>query len=346
LRSRMAIGIIDKSIGMTIMPAKKIRYYPRMVAAICVSMMLANIGELAARGDLHAELGDANQLLAEEKYGQAYNEFLKYSEYNQLAQFSLGLFELYGWGRQVDRVAACNWFEPSAAEDVPMAQELLGDCYRHGIHKPASFDRAKHWYTRAVGNGLPQGNCKLGKIYLGGTLVEKDVRKSIRLCEKAAESGSLEAGLYLGGRFEQGDEDIERDMERALYWYQVAAAANSKEAQYQVARIRYTEGTDAEGYSLALQFAETAAARGYRPAYLLTAQMYVNAPLDSRTNLPTPENLAKGYMWAQAVLRDAENEEDEETAEEMLQKIRSVMPKEWEKDLDGEVDDHFEQLDK
>ena len=62
-------------------------------------------------------------------------------------------------------------YEPEALETggaIVQAQELLGDCYREGVHKPASFDFAKNWYSRAVKNGLPQANCKLGKLYLDG----------------------------------------------------------------------------------------------------------------------------------------------------------------------------------
>lgn len=324
---------------------KKFAHSTPSAAVLWASVMLAYPGGLAALGDLNAELGDANQMLAEEKYTRAYEEFLKFSQSNELAQFNLGLFELFGWGRPENPVAACNWFELSAARNIPMAQELLGDCYRDGIHRPGSFDSAKLWYTRAVESGLPQANCKLGRMYLDGTLVNKDVREGIRLCEKSAQSGSLDARLYLAGRYEQGDEDIARNLERALYWYRVAASTNQKEAQFRVARLLYTAGTDAQGYTLALQSAEIAAANGYRPAYLLTARIYMNALLDAETQLPTPENLAKAYMWTQAALRDVEDEKDKEVAEGMLQKIRSVMPIDWEKDLDEKVDDHFNRLD-
>ena len=170
------------------------------------------------------------------------------------------------------------------------------------------------------------------------------MRKGIRLCERGGEAGSVEAQLYLATNFERGDGYIPGDVNRALYWYSMAAGNNVTEAQYHVARLLRSQSTNDEGYQVALDNAETAAASGYQPAYLLTAQLYMQAPLDHHTNMPTPTNLAKAYMWSQATIRGADDEQDKRDAQALLKRIRTVMPSEWEKDLDGEVDDHFERL--
>jgi TPR repeat protein len=248
--------------------------------------------------------------------------------------------ELYGWGRDINPPAACEWFEKSAAEDIPMAQELLGDCYRDGLHHPANFELAKSWYLKAVGNGLPTSYCKLGKIYIAGEIVEKNLRKGIRLCERAGASNAIHAQLYLAKNFDQGGE-FKLDLERALYWYNAAASANNPEALYRIAIILQTDANDPDK---ALEYSEAAARKGYRDAYFLTARLYINRPMDPATQLPTPTNLAKAYIWTQASLRQTSSEENKIESQKMLDRIQTVMPETWERDLDGEVDDHFERL--
>ena len=289
-------------------------------------------------------LDEANQLLAEGRYDKAYNAYLVHSESDPLAQFNLGLIELLGWGRTKNQKAACGWFEPAASAGVPMAQLYLGDCFRDGAHKPADFQRAKHWYLSAADSGLGQAYCLLGKIYLDGSLVEKDAQQGIKYCDRAARRGSAESALYLAERFEAGDEDVPRDLGRALSLYQTAATTNNAEAQYRLARFLYDQGADAEGQAAAIRYAEAAAARGYRPAYLLCAQLYVAAPVDAESGLPTAENLAKAYLWSQATLRDPVTAEAREAAQAILGRVRTVMPSEWESSLNIEVDDHFARL--
>jgi TPR repeat protein len=296
--------------------------------------------DISASEDLNQQLSLANELMGQERYQQAYLEMLKYAEHNQLAQFNLGIMELYGWGRDINQPAACEWFEKSAAEDIPMAQELLGDCYRDGLHQPANFELAKKWYLKAVENGLPTSNCKLGQVYIAGEIVEKNQRKGIRLCEQAGAGNAIQAQLYLAKNFDRGGE-FELDLERALYWYNVAVSANNPEALYRIAIILQA---DANNPDKALEYSEAAARKGYRDAYFLTARLYINRPLDPATQLPTPTNLAKAYMWTKASLRQSSSEENKIESQKMLERIQTVMPETWEKDLDSEVNDHFDQL--
>ena len=314
-----------------------------MILLILPHTSKVTANDVTTKGDLNKELNVANKLMAEEKYEEAYQELIKYAEYNQLAQFNLGVMALNGWGGEANHPSACEWFEKSAQEDIPMAQELLGNCYRDGIHKNASFDMAKKWYLRAVDNGLPTSYCNLGKIYFEGKLVKKNQRKGIRFCEQAGEAGSIQTQLFLAKNFDIGG-IFKQDLSRTLYWYNVAASANNTEAQYQFARILFNNNADNKGHNMAVKAAESAAIKGYQPAYILTAKLYINAPLDSNTQLPTSDNLAKAYMWAQATLRQDIETKDKIDIKEMLNKIRTVMPKTWEEDLNGEVDDHFERL--
>jgi len=313
------------------------------IALFITNISFAATDQLDVSEDINEELRLANELMSQKRYQQAYQETLKFSDNNQLAQFYLGIMELYGWGREANHIAACEWFEKSALKDIPMAQELLADCYRDGSHKPANFELAKQWYLRAVANGLPTASFKLGKVYIEGILVEKNQRKGIRLCEEAGNNKSIEAQLFLAKQFDQGG-DFKPDLIRALHWYHAAASANSAEAQYRLASILFSGEAGIKDHNQSIKSAEAAAINGFQPAYLLTAKLYLNAPLDQQTKLPTSTNLAKAYMWTQATLRQENKAKEKIVAEEMLKKIRSVMPETWEGDLNGEVDDHFERL--
>jgi TPR repeat protein len=311
---------------------------------ILFTTLSSNAADTVGR-DLNAELVTANELLQQREYPRAYAELLRFADRNQLAQFSLGLIEEYGWGRPADPIAACGWFEKAAAQDIPMAQQMLGDCYQQGIHAPASFTQAELWYTRAVGNGLVTGNFKLGRMLIDGELTEPQLRRGTRLCEQAAEKGSIEAQLYLAHSFHHGV-SLKQDLSRAVYWYHAAATGNNPEALYQLGLLMRDGYVADISREQSLKMLERAAELGQEEAYLATAEMYFSAPVDAGTQMPTETNLAKAYMWLQAVLRVSEREQDRSSAEAMLAAIARVMPASWKGDLDFEVDEHFSRLDK
>lgn len=93
------------------------------------------VGPLCAETNLAAELKKAQEELAAGNYESAFKEFLRVAEGddNALAQFNLGLFYRYGWGRPEDPVAACGWFRKAAIGRIPAAAHFYAESLEHGI---------------------------------------------------------------------------------------------------------------------------------------------------------------------------------------------------------------------
>lgn len=310
---------------------------------LTVILLVDSFAVFAVGRDLSAELAAADALLQAGHYERAFAEYSRFARDNPLAQFNLGLFEYNGWGRHVDQVAACNHFEAASAGEIPMAQQLLADCYRQGVHAPASFTAAQQWYRRAVENGLPTANYWWGRMLIDGTADTRDVREGVRRCELAAGAGAIEAQLYLARNY-LGGNLFGPDRQRALYWYEQAARANNAEALYQSGMLLREGLREGVGRGDVLYALESAAEQGYRAAYLPTAEMYYSAPPDPDTKMPTAENLAKSYLWLQATLKTTDNPEHRSRAEHMLKSVLRIMPPTWSPDLDQTLDAHFEKF--
>ena len=75
---------------------------PRLAAFGLALGLIAGSSPVLAGRDLAGELKPAQAALAAGNYPAAYQAYLEHGEGNPLAQFNLGLFHQFGWGRPVD----------------------------------------------------------------------------------------------------------------------------------------------------------------------------------------------------------------------------------------------------
>src|SRR3954452_22862002 len=68
---------------------------------------------------------------------------------------------------------------------------------------------------------------RLSFYYKDGIATEKDLEKALYWFQKAAEGGLVDAMYDLALCYED-EEGIEKDLEKAFYWYQKVAESNSK----------------------------------------------------------------------------------------------------------------------
>ncbi len=311
----------------------------RRVAALGLALGLASGSAWAAR-DLTGELQDAQAALAAGNYPAAYQAYLDRGENNPLAQFSLGLFHQYGWGRPVDLAEACRWQEKAARGNIPAAQQALADCLRGGVHRPADPAAAAHWYEQAALSGILTAPCSLAELYMAGEGVPKDPRKALELCRPPAAQGLPAAQLQLARFYLEGDPMV-RDPVAALHWMRVAAQAGNAEAQYRLGlMLRDGIGAPTDATS-ARWWLESAAGQGWLPAYLPSAALYWNAPAEPDTGLQSAENLAKTYLWSTAAISRLASGSEAEQARALLAKVLARMPETWRTDLDKRVTEHL-----
>jgi TPR repeat protein len=306
-----------------------------------LALALLGMSAAAPAGDLSAELAAGQAALAAGDYPAAYRAYLDHGQSNPLAQFTLGLFHEYGWGRPVDRPAACRWQERAAPGGIPAAQQALADCLRQGVHRPADPTAAAHWYEQAARSGILLARCSLAELYMAGEGVARDPRQALALCRQAAEQGLPAAQLRLARFLLEGDVSV-RDPAAALHWMRGAAQANNAEAQYRLGlMLRDGVGAAADA-GAARWWLESASAQGWLPAYLPTAELYLHGRADSATGALPAAELAKAYLWSAAAVRRGPDQPT--TAQALLAQVVELMPPTWQADLDRRVSEHLDRL--
>jgi len=281
--------------------------------------------------------------LADKNYSLAFTEYERYAERSGLAQFSLGLIEQNGWGRSPDAVAACKWFGQAANKGIPAAQQFFGNCLAQGVGMPVDGLAAARWYKAAADQGIASASCDAGELLIAGKIVVQDVAQGLALCTSAAQAESTPAMMKLAALYSEGGTGTQ-DLALARFWYTEAAERRVLEAQFRLG-LMLSEGLGGDADLPKARFwLEHAAAEGYAPAYLATAILYANAPLDPNTGALSPADLAKIYMWnsaAKAITQDPAQLAEISRIEALTLK---VMPPQWKPDLDQRVAAHLKQF--
>ncbi len=164
---------------------------------------------------------------------------------NLNAQVALGLLYV-GWHRplsfnrtQRGGEQARTWMRMAAEQGDASAQYYVAEILKTtttSSKDKASIAEAFKWYSAAYAQGHIPAGLNVGSAYLYGIGVEADVAKGIRILEEFAVDGSTAAQERLGQLYKDGIAIIQ-DFELARYWYEMAAAAGSHEAAYNLSRL-------------------------------------------------------------------------------------------------------------
>jgi TPR repeat protein len=307
---------------------------------LTVSLLAAQLPCHALAKDLRTELAHAERALAARDYTGAWQAYTRHAGTNGLAQFTLGLFEQNGWGRPVNAAAACAWFEKAAHRDIPAAQQFLGDCLAQGSGRAVDGPAALRWYGKAADAGLAYAHCAAGELLITGAIVAPDAARGLALCTAAAQAESVPAMLKLADYYRAG-KAVPLDPRLARFWYEQAAQRHHHEAQFRLG-VMLSEGEGGNANPAQARFwLEHAAMEGYAPAYLATAILYANAPLDAQTGALAPHDLAKVYMWNGAARASTTNPDQLAEIARIDALTLAVMPAQWQADLDRRVARHL-----
>lgn len=116
---------------------------------LCVILLAASSADAGI--DNAETMKSAQAALAAGDYEKAFAAYhAAAGNNNALAQFSVGLFFQNGWGRAVDKAAACQWFEQAAQGGIPTGQYQAGICLEEGIHRPPDHAAAADWFEKAA----------------------------------------------------------------------------------------------------------------------------------------------------------------------------------------------------
>lgn len=100
----------------------------------------------------------------------------------------------------------------------------LGYMYQSGRGVILSHKKAFDLYSRAAENGYGRGFLMIALCYIQGINVEEDAVTALGWFIKAAEAGNVLGMYYSAMMLEEGEDGIERNLKKAKYWYQQAAA--------------------------------------------------------------------------------------------------------------------------
>lgn len=163
----------------------------------------------------------------------------------------------------------------------PSAQYLVGRNYLKGKSVEKNIQEAIKWFEMAAKQNHIRAQYQLGKIYLYGEGVKSNPNYAYYFLSKAAEKNHLDSQYELGNYYLQGTPD-KRQYAKAIKWFRRAAARDHVRSLYHLGKMTYegqgTESDLAEGLRLLNLSAENG---------LLEATHYIN-----RIEISNPEHLA------------------------------------------------------
>lgn len=107
--------------------------------------------------------------------------------------------------------------KPNSDQGVAMAQNTLGRMYLQGHGVPKNVDYALALFSKAASQGLANAQSNLGVMYASGQGVSQDYKQSIYWFNKAAEQGFTIAMSNLADMYEHGL-GVESDQVTANNW--------------------------------------------------------------------------------------------------------------------------------
>lgn len=143
------------------------------------------------------------------------------------AAYHLGRAYWNGLGVLPDDEKAEEWFRCSAAIGNVRPQYALGNL----LQEQGRLSEAVTWYERACESGSQYAQYSLGKMYLLGNGVPKDIEKAVQLLTSSANQGNQYAQYVLGKLCLQGKE-VEKDPEVAEDWLTLSAVQGNAHAQF------------------------------------------------------------------------------------------------------------------
>jgi len=151
----------------------------------------------------------------------------KFNSYYQLAeqgdanaQYNLGVCFENGKGVTKDVTQAINWYRKAAEQCNVDAECKLGQLFCYSAIK----DNVEivDWVRRAAEQGYAKAQCSMGIYCYYGHGVTKDRVQAVSWYHKAAEQGYMLAQYTLGNIYKNGNNEIKKDGNVALYWYEKA----------------------------------------------------------------------------------------------------------------------------
>lgn len=157
-------------------------------------------------------------------------------------------------------------------------------------------------FTEAANGGITVAKYKLGKIFLNGDGVEKDIPKAIEWLKQAAVEENEFAEYVLGRLFLKGEE-VEKDIFAAEEYLLKSASRRNKYAAYLLGKEYLSGENFGKDAMKAVEYLELAAEKDFEPAEYILGKEYLrgeNFPKDVQKAIDYLKRAAeKGFDFAE-----------------------------------------------
>lgn len=139
-----------------------------------------------------------------------------------LGQFNLAMMHLRSELPGASDAKAWRLLERAASKQFALAENALGEMIEQGRHGQLDKTAACDWFERAAEHGNGDGALAAGTCFYLGRGRAQDMAQAHRWYLEAAKSGDIGAQYLVASMFETGL-GVEADARLARYWYDIAA---------------------------------------------------------------------------------------------------------------------------
>ncbi len=151
--------------------------------------------------------------------------------------FLLIFLSLAACNKQEDLASKIKRLEYEAQKGKSDSQYELGRLYLHGKSIEKDLEKAAFWFSKACAQDNVNALGDFGMMYFHGDYVEQSYEKANELWKKGAALGNDFCLYNLGLNYEEGA-GCEKNLEKAYEYFQKAAALGNTSAMYEASGIK------------------------------------------------------------------------------------------------------------
>ena len=193
---------------------------------------------------------------------------------NKWSQYRAAKFMLDRDGDHYDPKKAVEYLTRSAKQGYTVAKYMLGKLYLRGEDVPKQMLHALHWLESAVRDDNQYAEYLLGKTFLKGEDIERDTERAESLLRRSSEQGNKYAAYTLGKAYLDGD-ILAQSIDEAVRLLNLSASRNFAPAQFILGRLLYKGEVIPKDIKKAIEWLDRAATQKNPYAAYLAGKIYL-----------------------------------------------------------------------
>ncbi|BAL01655.1 hypothetical protein OBV_44560 [Oscillibacter valericigenes Sjm18-20] len=219
-------------------------------------------------------------------FDKAYQLFLLEADFgNALAMHDLGRMFADGLGREIDLLAAHEWYKKALAaflsaekeKSKPYLEYRIGKMYAAGLGTEQDYGQAASWFQESVEKNHKYAQYSLGCLYYRGQGVSQDYAEALRFYTLSADQGNPYADYELAKMYRDGIgapvnvADSDQHFKSAFSGlYRLEKDSHDDKLQYRLGQMLYTgTGTDKDVQAAVSYLGQSAQLGNVNAQYLL-----------------------------------------------------------------------------